>query len=281
MASEVRVVKYFMRRFWPDLLTGVVALILAYAAFRWVATPRLQLLGSVVVTLVATSVIIFLRTKDTDFYFEPLGRPAEKNNWVGYGVFQFSRLDGCFKITASDSGFILTRALNWSDYALRFRFKILTKCLGVIVRAVNLSNLAMLQIVESGIRPHIRVNGAWHAWEIEEANLGFEGKLDLNQWYDCAIKCDKDDVRIRIGRPGQMLCDRAWRIPRGSVNFKLQESKFYSGEGGMVPKTIPFMINLEYGTVGFRNDADEDALVREVLIEKLSAQSDRAVWFAP
>ena len=37
-----------------------------------------------------------------------------------------------------------------------------------------------------------------------------------------------------------------------------------------MPKVdIPFPISLEYGSIGFRNDGDENALIKEVLIKKL------------
>lgn len=269
MTGRAAVVVYFLKRYWLDIVTAVVAIASSYAAFRWASTSRVQLLASVTITLLATIVIILLRTRETDFHYLPLRQPSEKNNWAGYGVFEYTRMDRCFRITGSDSGFIFTRALNWSDYRVRFRFKILNKCLGVIVRAVNLSNLVMLQIGESRIRPHIRINGAWHVWEAAEVNIPIEPKLDLTFWHECLIQCDKEDVRITITRNGHIICDTVWRIPRGSVNFVLPEASIYSGGAYEPVKAIPFMINLEFGTAGFRNDADEQALVRDVLIEKL------------
>src|SRR6266446_4105104 len=107
--------KYALRRYFPDVLTTAVALLLAAIA------------------------ILYFRVRERDFYYESLGDRKQRGRWVGYGTFEYSRMDRCFRITNSDSGFLFTRTLSWSDYEFRFRFKILTSCLGVIIRAVNLS----------------------------------------------------------------------------------------------------------------------------------------------
>jgi len=44
---------------------------------------------------------------------------------------------------------------------------------------------------------------------------------------------------------------------------------FKKDENDAAPLHIPFPINLEYGTIGFRNSGSEKALVRYVLIEKI------------
>jgi len=262
--------KYFLRRHLPEIMTAFGATLSAWAAMYFSRDTATVFLWTAVIAIATAFVLVSFRIRERDFYFESLGSRAQQSDWVGYGTFEYSRMDRCFRITGSDSGFLFTKTLSWSDYALTFRFKVLSSCLGVIVRAVNLSNLVMLQIGESGIRPHIRVNGVWMAWEAAAAGLTFRQSLDVNEWQECQIKCDKDTIRIRISQGRTVLCDKAWKIPRGTLHFALQDAAPYSGAAYDGPKTIPFAINLEYGTVGFRNDGAEEALVRDVLLEKIS-----------
>ena len=261
--------RYFLRRYFPDILTTAAAVVVAGVAYRYTNDPRITFLSAAVITLAAAFVILYFRIKERVFYYASLTDRRQGGDWVGYGTFEYSRMDRCFRITGSDSGFLFTRTLTWSDYELRFRFKILASCLGVIVRAVNLSNLAMLQITRTGIRPHIRVNGAWHWWEAAAVGLEFTKPLDFNEWYDCTVKCDQDGVRAWIWSKKTLQCDKAWKIPRGQVNFALQDESLAGDSPYEGVKSIPFSITLEYGTVGFRNDAAEEALVRDLLIEKI------------
>jgi hypothetical protein len=144
-------------------------------------------------------------------------------------------------------------------------FKIVTRCLGVIVRAVNLSNYAMLQIEHNGIRPHIRINGGWAIWEPKDVSLEFASTLSLDQWYRLFVTCDKDVVDIVLmENGGSILFERKWVIPRGWTKFLLGEEK-----DSPIPNQIPFSINLDYGTVGFRNYGNEQALIKNVFIQKI------------
>lgn len=154
--------------------------------------------------------------------------------------------------------------LTWSDYELSFKFKIIKDCLGVIVRAVNLSNYAVLQIQTNGIRPHIRINGGWHWWETEAANLGFTKSLSLDKWYKCIFSCNKGVVDIKLLEDDHLVFERQWAIPEGKVVFRFEKE-----DKKDQPIEIPFPINLEYGSIGFRNYGDEKAFVKNVLVQKL------------
>lgn len=257
--------RFFLRRYWPDLLTGVSAVVLYWATYRLTTNPRALLLWSVGITLAVTVAIIYFRVREKDFHFVGLANRSHGQDWFGYGVFEYSRINKAFRITGSDSGFIFSKCLAWGDYRLRFRFKIVSASLGVIVRAVNLANLVMLQIGETGIRPHIRVNGAWTVWEVGDAGLEMANHLSRDQWYECSITCDKALVRICITGDRKTYMDRQWAIPQGTLVFNLG-----SDEQGNPTIPLPFAITLDYGTVGFRNYRSEEALVREVLVEKIA-----------
>ena len=126
----------------------------------------------------------------------------------------------------------------------------------------------MLQFFDYGIKAHIRINGFWQDWEPAATKLSFNKKLDADKWYRSCIQCDKDSIRIRIfNKNGHQNFDRVWKIPSGHIAYQLPQSAGLVAQA--VAASIPFSINLEFGTVGFRNDGQENALVKDVLIEKM------------
>jgi hypothetical protein len=193
-----------------------------------------------------------------------LTKRKNKDDWIGRGIFEYTRTENCFLITNSDPGYIYSKCLIWSDYKFSFEFKIIKKCLGAILRAVNLSNYVMLQITPSGIRPHIRINGGWKWWECSEVNLDFENRLSSDKWYTCLFSCEKGSINIKLFDGKNKIFDREWNIPQGSLVFQ-----FKKDEQDLSPINIPFPINLEYGSIGFRNWDDEKALIKNILIEKI------------
>ncbi len=254
---------YFTKNYKFDLLTAISALISYFLAFRYAADPRTLLFLSVMITATSLFVVILLRVRDKDFYFIPLTKREDRDDWLGKGKFEYLRPQKCFVITDSEPGFIYSKCLSWSDYNLSLEFKIVNSCLGVVARAINLSNYVMLQVGENGIRPHIRINGGWRAWEAEETNLKFAKKLALDKWYRVILSCEKNSIGIKLYEDKNCVFNREWLIPHGAVMFEFKEEP----EGRVVK--IPFPINLEYGTVGFRNSGTERALIKDVLVEKI------------
>jgi len=255
---------YFLRNYKFDFLTTLSAIFLYFIAFKYASDQKKLLLFSIAITIILLILIIFLRLKDKDFYFVPLTNRKDKDDWIGSGLFEYTKTHNCFIITNSDPGYIYSKNLTWSDYKLSFEFKIIKKCLGVILRAINLSNYVMLQITLDGIRPHIRINGGWKWWEHEEVKLEFTERLSLDKWYKCLIYCEQKSINIKIFDGANEILNRTWDIPQGSLVFQFKKS-----EKDSESISIPFPINLEYGSVGFRNYGEEKALIKNILIEKI------------
>jgi len=260
-STQQRWLKYSIRQYKLDLITGAGAVVGFAVAYFLEKQPKAAFILSIAVTLVVTIMIIYSKTREKDFYFLPLQSRSDKDDWLGEGTFQYDRVQKAFVVTNSHSGFILSKSLAWSDYRFEFEFKIFQASIGAIVRAANLSNLAMLQIFDDHIKAHIRINGLWLAWEPVE--LRFQEKLDLNQWQRCQLDCDKNSIRIRVYQAKKLILDRRWNIPVGPLVF-VSES-----QDKQTKISIPFPINLEFGTVGFRNDGAENAAVKNSLLEKL------------
>jgi len=263
--------KYFLRKNKLEFFTLVFAVIGYIISYIFLKAPGLSFLLSIVVTFLANLVIIYSKIREKDFYFISLQKDSDREDWIGDGLFQYERVHHSYAITNSHSGFIFSKCLTWSDYVFDFQFKILNTSLGVIVRAVNLSNTVMMQIFENGIKAHIRINGFWKAWEPTDAKLVFNQNLNLDQWYRARLQCDKGSIRIRIfNKENNTVIDRVWKIPSGEISFSYL-TDITNKENGFITKstTIPFPINLDYGTIGFRNHGSEKALIKEVLVEKL------------
>jgi len=259
--------KYFLKKYKFELITFLSTItILWFSEFINIFDEKPNVLSILkgVIVLTSTLIIIFLRSREKQFYFISLSKRAEKDDWIGKGNFEFDRKYECFIITNASSGFIYSKCLDWSDYRVSLEFKIIKDTLGIIIRAVNLSNYVMLQIRQDGIKPHIRINGAWNWWEPLDVNLVFENQLSLDKWYKCQIDCTQDNIVTKLIYPDKPLFEREWKIPEGSMLFK-----FGTKEDQAHMIQIPFSINLEYGSIGFRNDNQEKAIIRNLLIEKI------------
>jgi len=221
-------------------------------------------MSSLLITLASVSLIIFLRLKEKDFYSIALTKRQDKDDWIGRGSFEYKRTNNSYLITDSEPGYIFSKTLSWNDYKFEFDFKILNICLGAIVRAINLSDYTMFQINMNGIRPHIRINGGWRPWGAKESGLEFSKPLSPDRWYKCSLTCEKDIVNILIKEDNDVILQRSWLIPHERLGFPFPQL-----ENDPHPFVIHFPINLDYGTIGFRNSGSERALVKNVFIEKV------------
>lgn len=255
---------YLLRNYKFDLLTAVFAVLSYFVSYRFASDQKTILLLTLFITLISVSLIIYLRLREKDFYFVGLAKRQDKDDWIGRGNFEYRRTNNAYIITSSEPGYIFSKTLNWNDYRFDFEFKIINDCVGAIVRAANLSDYVMFQIRDYGIRPHIRINGGWKSWEAKESNLEFENKLSSDSWYKCSITCEKDLVTILIKKGADAQFNRSWTISHERLGFPFPQI-----ENDPKPTVIHFPINLDYGTIGFRNSGGETALVKNIFLEKL------------
>ncbi len=256
---------YFFRQHKYDLYTAITGIVLAIITIRLASNIKQALFGVLMVSVLTFIGVVTIRSRDRDFYRLPLSKPEEKHDWLGRGTFEYDRNQEAFRITKAGLGYIYSNCLGWSNYSVSFDFKIITKCLGVLIRALNVSDYVMLQIDKKGINPHIRVNGGWKIWKAAEAHLLFDEDLGFGEWQKCEMTCEKDDINIRLkNSDGKRFFEGNWSIPNGQIiNFRLEAEKKETSV------TVPFPIDLLYGSFGFRNSGNgEDAYVRNVVVEK-------------
>lgn len=256
--------QYFIRTYKYDLAGAMVALFSTLIPLFF--NNVYAFISSLLIIVASLLYVIFQKSKDKEFYYLSLQDRKNIENWIGSG-FQYKKSENCYLLNNAEPGVIFSPTLNWSDYRFRFQFKIEKNCVGIIVRAVNLSNYVMLQIRNDCIRPHVRVNGGWSISEPNVTNFYIKKNLSSDTWYTCETKCENDSITIVISKNKKVFFNRIWQIPKGSVIFNFRESD--EQKKNPLSVKIPFSINLEYGAAGFRNSSNEIALVKEVLIEKI------------
>lgn len=257
---------YFFRTYANETLSFFIALAGAWIAYIFYKNPNLQFMSLVVLALTSYVIIIFLKLKSRDFYFIFLDNYTDKKDWVGNGYFDYDQKNKSFLIKDSDAGFIFSKCFDWTDYEISCEFKILNNCLGVILRASDLSNYLMLQINKkaNGIRPHFRANGGWLPKEPEEYGLKFENSLEDGHWYKLVVTVNKNIVNIIMSKNDKCIFERQWDVPSTHLSFPVRKKENTEEQIGMLDINKDY----SYGTVGFRDGHGEKALVRNLLIKK-------------
>lgn len=256
---------YFsIKESWQEILSSIGAVFTTLLSI-YVRNDYLNIILSVLTIILLLFLVILLKKKEKNFYYLPMQKRDDIQSWLGSGKFGYKPSLISFYVGHNDPGHIFAPTLNWSNYSFNFQFKIEQACLGAIVRAVNLSNFIMLQIREDSIRPHIKINGSYKAFEVNETGFSFSENLSKDEFYDCYIRTENNQIFIKISLNKNIIFQRVWNIPQGSILFEFKEHS----DDSKPKASIPFPINLEYGSVGFRNSANEAAVVKDVLIEKL------------
>ncbi len=254
--------KAFIRQYKHEFIAFIVNTIAAYFSFLLI-NPNIAFVLTTAIFTLSFFVIIYFRTKDTDFYFMSLDKPGCEKDWVGRGRFAFVRNENCFEITDSHAGYIFPKTAIWDDYKLECNFKIVNMSFCCIIRAVNLSNYVMYQLFYDRIKPHLRINGEWI---IMEENV-FEDKLKPDKWYKLIIICEKRSIRINIKYENKSLFDRHFVIPSQiGVVYRELNSK---GEETKRETKLMQNIDFDFGSIGVRNYGDERAFVKNIYLEKL------------
>lgn len=255
-------IRLFFRNYIYDLITLISNLVITVVLFLAISAFWAFILSLFTFT-VSTFYIIYLRTKERSFYFYSFDKPGQDTDWVGSGKLGLVRNEKAYEITDSSAGFILPKTLNWDDYNYKLDFKIVRTSLGFIVRAMNLSNSVMFQILENRIKPHLRINGEW-IW-LDEMKL--EKNLNLDRWYQLVVICEKRKVRIQIWDPkniAESLFDKTQIIPP-----EIKVNRQLDLEGKQVVSDYIQNIDFDFGAIGLRNYPGEVAYIKNLLVEKL------------
>jgi len=244
---------------WEAIVFSVSEIILISLTAIFASKPW-NILIPTITLIIFTILVIYLKTREKQFYYLPMNKHKDIENFIGAGTLEYIKNENCFRITKSQAGFIFRKTLTWDDYKFKCDFKIQNSSFGIILRAQDLSNYLLIQMFTSRIRPHIRIDGYWSIdspWEQETAGLN----LSKDEWYSLEIYCEKRKIRICINWNTISEFDRTWMIPeRVLINLKKQD-----GQEIPIAKEVFF----DYGAIGIRNSGKESALFKNILVKKL------------
>ena len=215
----IKKIYYFLKKYKYEIITAILGATLAIISIIYSSNAMLALLISVLLIFISSILIIVFKTTEKDFYFIGMHHLKDKNDWIGAGKYDLTKAEYAYLITEASPGYIYSKCLTWSNYKYEFLFKILKHRLGVVVRAVNLSNFVMLQINPEGIRPHLLINGGWTVWEHKAAGLSFDNDLSFDKWYEFSVSCEGSELFIQIKDKKQLIFNRNWAIPRGIIEI--------------------------------------------------------------
>ena len=115
---------YAFKHFKFDILTSFSTIGLVLLAFLLWQNQLTLMVTSVLMVTIFLLIIIYLKVKEKDFYFISLTKREDKEDWIGDGKFEYSRVSKCFQVTQASPGCIYSKCLNWNDYKYVFEFKL-------------------------------------------------------------------------------------------------------------------------------------------------------------
>jgi len=244
---------FFLRTNLSETIAFVIAMVGSLVAFWFAQQKDLLLLSSLVLALTLYLMVIVVKRVGKDFYFIFFEDDRDIKDWIGNGSFKYYPKGKAFLIKESEAGFLYSKCFGWVDYEFSLDFKILNQYLGVIFRAADQSNYVMLQMGKNGIRPHIRANGGWIAKEAAEFGLVYDKPFNEGEWYKLTINLTSNSVNIKLSNQNNSsVFDRRDKDDKEKIVGILDTH-----------------VNYAYGTLGFRNVAGEQALVKNLLIKKI------------
>ena len=156
--------------FWLTLAVGIIGGLLYFfglliKAFQWsVQGP----IGSILsffqnqYILVLLILLIFILLIPSIFRINKLEHYIYKRYVINFDAYSpekwdcdkvLSMADGSFVITDCDRGCISKIGINWENYTIKFKAKIVNLCLGIIIRAQDLDNYYLFKVNENRITP--------------------------------------------------------------------------------------------------------------------------------
>jgi len=159
------------------------------------------------------------------------------DNWDAPGDWRITENHELF-ITNSDCGGITKKGANWENYTMTFDAKIVNLCLGIVVRARDLNNYYMFQINKEQVRPHRRVSipifktskGAGDSSEVSIAhyrigwqimdNISVYHLKQLNDWFKVKVKVTGQTICIQINNDLVFHRDNFLELPNGKIGFR-------------------------------------------------------------
>jgi hypothetical protein len=166
-------------------------------------------------------------------------------------------------VTGSDEGGITKVGSRWENYTFSFRARIISKCIGFIVRAQDLNSYYMFQIRPDKIRPHLRVTVPM---VLDERTADVkEGAIRIHLPVNYVIKWLYEGNNTNPEYHASPISPEL----EGWFNVKAevfgQSIKIWINNELVFQQ--PALLNIPTGKVGFRNSISEEAYVKDAKVE--------------
>lgn len=173
-------------------------------------------------------------------------------NWDFKGPWRIVE-KGTLLVTGSDEGGITKVGSLWENYSFMFKARIINQCLGVVVRAQDINNYYMFQINIDKIRPHRRIavpiipqnNPTTDETTQTFTAIKFGIAWQIIDPPTILNKQLKDWFKVKITVRGE------------SINIYIDDELVFQKES---------FLQIPNGKVGFRNDGNEEALIKDVRV---------------
>ncbi len=234
---------------WVSYITGIATIIgLVAQFFQWGNTgpfaylkENYQIIWLVAVTAIAFFLLIWTLLLRRRFMggFKDNFKGHLQSNWDFEGQWRIPEKGTLLVTGPQDAGGITKVGVQWENYTFSFKARIIRDCLGVVVRAQDLSNYYMFQIRIDSIRMHRRAAIPMISKEIEQQeqptsqmqlikfNIGWQIfdpptplNRTLNGWFDFRITVRGESVLIYIDDNLALQTDSFLKIPTGKVGFR-------------------------------------------------------------
>jgi hypothetical protein len=165
-------------------------------------------------------------------------------------------------VTGSDAGGITKVGAQWENYTFEFQAKIVSRCLGVIVRAQDLNNYYMFQInrEQNRIRPHRRAAVPCIPAQQTSSQPQAQQHDQPPQMQPISFYIGWDQNFDAIPISPEALT--GWFKVKLKVHG--ESVKFYINDELIFEKDS--ILKIATGKVGFRNDGSESAFVKKVKV---------------
>ncbi len=231
----------------PDITTQSVI----QCAINWIG-DHLLLVWALSTTLGLLFLVlqyIRIRRQLSLVFIDDFKKPIE-HNWDYVGKWRINH-ENEMLVTGSDQGGLTKKGAFWENYVYTFEVKILSKCIGVIVRAIDSQNYYMFQITTESIRPHRRVSVP-----ILTPSESEDGKYNLSEnrvgWLIM------NNITSQHGKSLDRWFKVKMYVKGKSIEIYIDNEQVFYKED---------LFENTYGRVGFRNDISEEALIRNLKVE--------------
>jgi hypothetical protein len=239
-----------IKRYWALIVSGLgiigqLSLLFGYLSvfskwsdkwlFKYIRDNYINIwLISLTLVIIALASWIIIINRRFIYGFSDSFKKLLNHNWDFIGPWRITD-ENILVVASSDEGGITKKGADWENYTVTFKAKIITNCIGVIIRARDLKNYYMIQIGKNDIVPHRRISyprikkpmtnesvteiDIQTGWQIFK-DLSIKLNSELNDWFVGCIKVKGQTLSFYINDELVLHLDSFLEISKGKIGFR-------------------------------------------------------------